>query len=134
VNAWWGGFDLGINIFSGSPADPPSSDFIFRNSMNAEDIAVGWWPGDFRYPHAAFYAYAHPSPAGLSEATLAPEAARWEPGLGEFILDWADVCAAPDPHETATEFARSFVSRACVECGWDTELAASLAGVPPPVS
>ena len=134
VNAWWGGFDLAVNLFSGRSADPPSGDFIFRNSMDAEDISVGWWPGDFRYPHAAFYAYAHPAPAGLSEARLAPESARWEPTLGEFILDWADVCAAADPHQTAIAFARSFVSQACLVCGWEPNLAASLDGVPPPVS
>src|SRR5579862_2273575 len=48
VNAWWGGFDLAVSIFSGRAAEPPSNDFIMRNSMNAEEISVGWWPGDFR--------------------------------------------------------------------------------------
>ncbi len=24
VNAWWGSFDLAVNLFSGRPADPPS--------------------------------------------------------------------------------------------------------------
>jgi uncharacterized protein DUF5996 len=134
VNAWWGGFDLAVSLFSGRPADPPSSDFIFRNSMDAEELAVGWWPGDFRYPHAAFYAYAHPAPAGLPEAKLAPAAARWEPTLGEFILDWADVCTAADPHETAAAFTGSFVRHACLVCGWDPKLAASLDADPPPVS
>ncbi len=133
VNAWWGGFDLAVDLFSGRPADPPSSDFIFRNSMDAEDIAVGWWPGNSNYPHAGFYAYAHPAPAGLQDARLAPEQARWEPTLGEFVLDWADVCATADPHQTAISFARSFVGHACVVCGWDPKLAASLDGVPPPV-
>ena len=26
VNAWWGSFDLAVNLFLGSPADPPSDD------------------------------------------------------------------------------------------------------------
>src|SRR6185437_1855903 len=60
VNAWWGSFDLSVSLFSGRPADPPSEDYIMRNSMDAEEVAVGWWPGDPRYPKAAFYAYAHP--------------------------------------------------------------------------
>ncbi len=102
VNAWWGGFDLAVSLFSGRPADPPSGEFIYRNSMDAEEIALGWWPGDPRYPHAAFYAYAHPAPTGLQDASLAPPPARWEPTLGEFILDWADVCTTAAPHETAT--------------------------------
>src|SRR5579862_2396545 len=25
VNAWWGSFDLAVNLFSGQPADPPSA-------------------------------------------------------------------------------------------------------------
>src|SRR5579884_1339660 len=29
VNAWWGSFDLAVTLFSGRPATPPSSDFIF---------------------------------------------------------------------------------------------------------
>jgi Family of unknown function (DUF5996) len=48
VNAWWGSFDLAVNLFSGEPADPPSDDFIMRNAMDAQEVAVGWWPGDGR--------------------------------------------------------------------------------------
>ena len=62
VNAWWGSFDLAVSLFSGRPAAPPSNDFIMRNAMDAQEIAVGWWPGDPRYGNAAFYAYAHPAP------------------------------------------------------------------------
>ena len=54
--------------------------------------------------------------------------------MGEFILDWADVCAAANPHQAAIAFARTFVSQACLVCGWDPSLAASLDGDPPPVS
>src|SRR5205807_8966519 len=34
VNAWWGSFDLAVNLFSGAPAKPPSQDFIMRNAMD----------------------------------------------------------------------------------------------------
>src|SRR5256885_1710676 len=91
VNAWWGSFDLAVNLFSGSPADPPSDDFLMRNAMDAQEVAVGWWPGDERYGNAAFYAYAHPAVDGFADATLAPAAARREGSLGEFVLDGADV-------------------------------------------
>jgi hypothetical protein len=134
VNAWWGSFDLSVSLFSGLPADPPAQDYITRNAMDAQEVAVGWWPGDPRHPRAAFYAYAHPAPPGFENGTLAPPAARWDSTLGEYVLDWDDLQAAPDPHAVALEFARSAVSHACAVCGWDAALAASAQGSPPPVS
>ena len=134
VNAWWGSFDLAVSLFSGQPADPPSDDFIMRNSMDSQEVAVGWWPGDRRYGRAAFYAYAHPAPAGFSDGELSPAAARWEPELGEFVLDWDDVRAASEPHAAGLEFARSAFRHACVVCDWDPALPASADGTPPPVA
>ena len=134
VNAWWGSFDLSVSLFSGRPAQPPSKDFIMRNSMDAEEVAVGWWPGDPRYPRAAFYAYAHPAPEGFKNATLTPAAARWDESLGgEFVLDWDDVRSDAHPHDVALGFARSVVLHACTVCGWDSRLSASVEGTPPPV-
>jgi hypothetical protein len=133
VNAWWGSFDLAVNLFSGLPADPPSADFIMRNAMDAQEVAIGWWPGDGRYGKAALYAYAHPAPEGFAAGTLSPAAARWDPALGEYILDWDDLCSAPDPHALGLEFARSAFQHACLVCGWDPALAASAEGRPPPV-
>jgi hypothetical protein len=134
VNAWWGSFDLAVNLFSGEPAEPPSDDLIMRNSMNAQDVAVGWWPGDGRYSKAAFYAYAHPAPEGFADATLDPPAARWDAELGLYVLDWDDVIASPDPHAVALRFARSAFRHACVVCDWDPALLASAEGDPPPVA
>ena len=134
VNAWWGSFDLATNLFSGQPADPPSKDFIMRNAMDAQEVAIGWWPGDARYGKAAFYAYAHPAPDGFGTASLSPPAAHWDPTLGEFILDWDDVRSSPDPHGVALEFARSAFRHACEVCAWDPKLAASAEGTPPPLA
>ena len=134
VNAWWGSFDLAVSLFSGEPADPPSNDFIMRNSMDAQEVAVGWWPGDARYGKAAFYAYAHPAPEGFGNAVLSPPAARWDGSQGLFVLDWADVVASLDPHGTALEFARSAFRHACAVCEWDPHLAATAEGHPPPVA
>src|SRR5947209_11568606 len=91
VNAWWGSFDLAVNLFTGMPADPPSDDFIMRNAMDAQEVSIGWWPGDARHDKAAFYGYAHPAPEGFASATLSPAAAHWDPALGEYILAWDDV-------------------------------------------
>jgi hypothetical protein len=134
VNAWWGSFDLAVNLFSGLPADPPSDDFIMRNSMDAQEVAVGWWPGDPRHDSAAFYAYAHPAPEGFAGAALEPAAARWDADLGLYVLEWSHVLAAPDPHAAALAFARSAFRHACLVCDWDPGLPASVEGDPPPVA
>jgi hypothetical protein len=131
VNAWWGSFDLAVNLFSGLPADPPSDDFIMRNSMNVQEVAVGWWPGDPRYPRPSFFAYAYPAVEAFGGADIG--SGRWEGELGLYLLDWDDAIASPDPHATALGFARAAFRHACAVCGWDPELAATAEGTPPPV-
>jgi hypothetical protein len=134
VNAWWGTFDLAIGLFSGQEVEPPSNDFIWRNSGNAQMIEIGWWPGDHRYPRAAFFAFAVPAPDGFERASLSPASARWDGELGEFVLDWDEVCRAADPRGAAMEFGLSVIRHACMVCGWDPELAASADGRRPPVT
>ena len=133
VNAWWGSFDLAINLFSGRPADPPSDDFIMRNAEDAQQVAIGWWPGDLDHEGAAFYAYAHPAPDGFSDGDIRPEAARWDAQLGEYVLEWEDIRQGDDPHALALEFARSAFRHACAVCEWDSVLAGTVEGVPPPI-
>ena len=106
VLAWWGAFDLAVDLFSGVPAEPPSAGFIQRNSGDAQTVAVGWWPGDARHPTAAFYAYAHPAPADFPRADVSP--ARWDDVLGEYLLEWDDVPTSPDPRAVTLEFAAWF--------------------------
>ena len=106
-----------------------------RNAMDAQEVAIGWWwPGDARYGRTAFYAYAHPAPEGFGGTALSPPAARWDAALGEYVLDWDDIRASPDPHAVALEFARSAFRHAGVACAWDQALAASADGMPPPVT
>jgi hypothetical protein len=133
VNAWWGSFDLAVSLFSGASADPPSDDFIMRNAMDAQEVAVGWWPGDPRHDQAAFYAYAHPAPEGFGQLTVSPPAAHWDAALGEYILNWDDVRSAADPAASALEFTRSAFRQACTACAWDMTLAATADGTPPPI-
>jgi len=134
VNASWGTFDLAVSLFSGKPNDPPTDDYIMRNAGDAQQIEVGWWPGDGRYPRPAFYAFAMPPPEGFETAKLSPPAAHWDSDLGEYILDWDDVRTAADPHRAALDFGLTAIHHACIVCGWDPALAASAEGVPPPVS
>jgi hypothetical protein len=133
VNAWWGSFDLAIALFSGRAVEPPSNDFITRNSATAQLIEIGWWPGDHRYPRAAFFAFAFPTPGGFEHATLSPARARWDTALGEYVLDWDDVRREPDPRLAAVAFGRSAIRHACLVCAWDPGAAASAEGVVPPI-
>ena len=133
VNAWWGTFDLAVSLFSGRSAEPPSSGFIMRNSGDAQQVEVGWWPGDQRYRRAAFYGFAAPAPDNFAGADLSPAAAHWDDQLGEYILDWADVVSSVDPFATALEFGRSVVAHACTVCDWDPVLSGSALGQPPPL-
>jgi hypothetical protein len=133
VNAWWGTFDLAVHLFSGRSIEPASDDFITRNSGNAEQIEVGWWPGDERYPRAAFYVFAYPAHAGIENAILSPPA-RWDSTMGEYLLDWDDVRVAPDPHGGVMEFARTVIQHACAIGRWDPALAASAQGIPAPIA
>jgi hypothetical protein len=133
VNAWWGTFDLAVSFFSGRPADPPSDDFIMRNGGDAQQVGIGWWPGDPNHEGAAFFAHAYPAPGGFGGADVSPAQARWDPDLGEYVLDWDAIRNESDPRGLALEFARSVFRHACAVCDWDPALAATADGVPPPI-
>ena len=101
VNAWWGSFDLAVSLFSGEPAKPPSDDFIMRNAMDSQEVAIGWWPGDAALSEGGVLRLRPPRAARLrAQLRSHPPRPRWEPTLGEYILDWDDVVASADPHRT----------------------------------
>jgi hypothetical protein len=133
VNAWWGSFDLSVTLFSGRPADPPGDGFITRNSSDAGQVVVGWWPGDSSHPKSAFYAMAYPAPPEFAQAKLSPAAAHWDETLNEYIMDWDDVRAAPDPRAAAVDFAQSAFHHAYLVSGWSGELGATAEGRPAPI-
>jgi len=133
VNAWWGTFDLAVNFFSGRPAGPPSDDYIMRNGADAQQVSIGWWPGDARHDGAAFFAFAYPMPDGFGAAELGPDTGRWDPDLGEYVLEWDQIRERPERRELTREFMRSAFQHACAVCEWDPALAATAEGVPPPI-
>ena len=71
--------------------------------------------------------------AGLRRRAALAGRRRWDGQLGEYLLDWDDVCASPDPRGAGLDFARSAFAHACAACRWDARLAASAEGHPPPV-
>ena len=133
VNAWWGTFDLAVNLFSGRPADPPSDDFIMRNGGDAEQVEIGWWPGNpttSRRPSS-------PSPTrrrrDLRRRTSTPPRRDGTRSWASTCSIGSDIRESPDPHALALEFARSAFRHACSVCDWDPVLAATAEGVPPPI-
>ena len=111
--------------------------------MIACGLAVGWHPVDglgnavLAYLLFELFGFAIGwlgMLVSFSDGIGLPPAARWDAQLGEYLLDWEDVIASPDPHGAALAFGRSVIAHACAVCHWDSGLAASAQGVPPPLS
>jgi hypothetical protein len=125
VHFFWGAGDLAATRFSGRPAPlhpggiPHVSDAVMQEAYSQEVSSAGFWAGDARFPEAAFYAYAYPAPAGFSEAVVLPNAARFEPALGEFVLPYAAVRNAPDPSAEVLAFLQSTYEAAADLGKWD---------------
>jgi hypothetical protein len=120
VHFFWGSFDLAVTRFSGRLAPPRSgADPITRKAYSHEVISGGFWPGDARFPHAAFYAYAAPTPAGFEKEVARPEAAFYSQELGEFLLKYDDVREAPSPDDAVMNFLQSTYEAGARLGGWD---------------
>lgn len=119
VQFFFGTFDLAYARFSGRPATPPSDDVIMKNAMDAEEICVGFWPGDDRFPEPAFWCYAYPKPPGAEDVAIQPAAAFWSKDMGEFVLRYEDVRKAADPHKALHAFFTSTFTGLSALAKWD---------------
>jgi hypothetical protein len=99
VQLWWGSLDLTTTRYSGRPAAVPSdADLMTRVGGDEEYYCGGFWPGNERTPHAAFFAYMYPKPEGIESARW------WDDELGEFLLDYDEVRRSDDPRQTLLGF------------------------------
>jgi hypothetical protein len=120
VHFFWGSFDLAATRFSGRRAAlSPEADPMTREAYSHEVNSCGFWPGDRRFPEAAFYAYHSPKPAGLESEIVRPGAAHWDPKMGEFLLRYDDVRAAAAPAQAILEFSQSTYEAGARLAGWD---------------
>jgi len=120
VHFFWGSFDLAVTRFSGRRApERPGADAVTREAYSHEVSSVGFWPGGGNVKGAAFYSYAAPVPTGFKEARVRPDAARWDDGLGEFLLMYDDVRASASPSKALLEFCRSTYQAAARFAQWD---------------
>jgi Family of unknown function (DUF5996) len=120
VHFFWGALDLAVTRFSGRRApERPEADAMTREGYSHEVSSVGYWPGDERFPHAAFYSYAAPEPDGYREARVLPAAAYYNPTLNGFYLHYDELLKTPDPAATLMDFCRSTYDAAADLGHWD---------------
>jgi len=120
VHFFWGSFDLAVTRFSGRPAPPrPGADPVTREAYSHECNSAGWWPGGGAIDGPAFYAYAAPEPAGLSEARIGPGPAFYSLDMKEFIYRYDDMRAAPDPRAALLEFLQTTYEAGANLAKWD---------------
>ena len=118
VHFFWGSFDLAVTRFNGEVCPPPiPSDHVMAEAYSHQVISCGFWPGDRRFPNAAFYAYAVPKPEGLEAAAVRP--GGWNAQLGEFILEYDAVRTAEKPAEAILDFCQSTYEAGANLAGWD---------------
>jgi len=143
IHFFWGSFDLAVTRFSGRPAPlhpggiPNLPDEVTREAYSHEVSSAGFWPGGAGGAGGPFfYSYAYPAPAGFGDATVCPDAARFDTALGEFILDYEAVRTASDPDAALLAFLNSTYEAAADLGRWDRaalECAPGQPGVPRPV-
>ncbi len=124
VHFFWGSFDLAITRFSGRAAPPFTGAapnvgaHVMHEAYSHEVSSCGYWPGP-PGEEGVFYTYAYPEPPGFRDTPITPDGARWDSDLGEFVLPYELVRAAPDPDALLLEFLRSTYEAAAAAAGWD---------------
>jgi hypothetical protein len=125
VHFFWGAADLAVTRFSGRRAPrhpggiPNLPDWVTREAYSHEVSSCGFWPGGGAIPHAAFYSYAYPEPAGYAESPIEPEAAFYSSDLREFILPYDVVRESKSPDERLLEFLQTTYEAAADLAKWD---------------
>ncbi len=120
VHFFWGSFDLAVTRFSGRRAPArPEMGAMYAEAYSQEVISHGFWPGSGPVQEAAFYAYIVPAPKGFAQAGVEPKAAYFHEELGEFILPYEAVRAAPSPERELTSFLNSTYDAAANLAEWD---------------
>ena len=140
VHFFWGSFDLAVTRFSGREAPrhpggiPNLPDEVTREAYSHEVSSAGFWPGGAGGEGGPFfYSYAYPTPQSFAGAKVAPDEARFDATLDEFILDYEAVRTAPDPGSTLLAFLNSTYEAAADLGRWDRaalECAPGQPGVP----
>lgn len=124
VHLFWGSFDLAVTRFSGRPAPlhpggiPGLPDSVSQEAYSHEVSSAGFWPGGAGVEEAMFYSYAYPAAAGFRDRKAQPAEARFDDGLGEFLLPYEAVRRSADPERVLMSFLESTYEAAADTGGW----------------
>ena len=135
VHFFWGSFDLAVTRFSGRRAPlhpggvPGLPDAVTREAYSHEVSSAGFWPGNAKFPMAAFYSYAYPEPEGFREVSLAG-GAYYDASFGEFILPYEQVRTSADPQSALLEFLSMTYEAAATTGKWDRAALECALGTP----
>jgi hypothetical protein len=135
VHLFWGSFDLAVTRFSGRRAPPHPGgvpnlpDAVTREAYSHEVSSAGFWPGE-GVGEPMFYSYAYPPLDGFKDRAIEPAAARWDAGLGEFLLPYRAVCESADPDAALMRFLQTTYEAAADTAHWDRQTLECAFGVP----
>jgi hypothetical protein len=116
VHFFWGSFDLAVTRFSGRLAVPPvKPDPIMTEAYSHEVISCGFWPGDRRFKHPAFYSYTLPVPPGIDKEPF------WDAQLGEFILKYEAIRETKSPAQAILDFCQGTYESGAKLAQWDRQ-------------
>jgi len=122
VHFFWGALDLAVTRFSGreAPAHPGGvpncPPEVMLEGYSHEITSAGFWPGGGA--EGAFYSYAYPAPDGYADIDV-PDGAYFSHDLGEFVLPYETVRAAPDPDALVLDFLQATHDGAARLARWD---------------
>ncbi|HZB40894.1 MAG TPA: DUF5996 family protein [Ilumatobacter sp.] len=126
VHLFWGALDIAYTRFSGRTAPPHPGGapncgpHVMWEAYSHEVSSCGYWPGP-PGEEGVFYAYAYPEPPGYRDAVVAPDGARWNDDLGEFVLPYELVRTADEPDALLLTFLQSTYEAAATTARWDRQ-------------
>jgi|SRR6185369_12446629 len=125
VQFFWGSFDLNGTRFSGKKATPPKPEGPLGKMMqlaeNEENFTFGFWPGDIKFPHPAFYSYHYPELKGSEKIQTGSSFAYFHEKLSEHILPYEEIRKTKNPEKEIMNFLTTTYEEYARLANWDTK-------------
>lgn len=123
VHFFWGSFDLNTTRFSGRKL-PDKTNWskgyhFMRYAENEANFSCGFWPGNKKFPKAAFYSYLYPLPKGCETLKTRPPFSYFDKNLSECILPYEKAIIATNPEKEILRFFTITYKDYAKLAGWD---------------